>query len=82
VARARVLIVESGLGHGGSAICLANALGHLDRRAFDPVVAFYSDGRELARAKALGVPVVRVLPRDSRRMGVLERPPGERGRNR
>ena len=80
MARARVLIVESGLGHGGSAICLANALGHLDRRAFDPVVAFYSDGRELARAKALGVPVVRVLPRDSRRMGVLERPPGERGR--
>ncbi len=80
MARLRVLIVESGLGHGGSALCLANALRRLDRRAFDPIVAFYSEGRALAGVEGLGVPVIRMRPRDSRRMGILERPMEERGR--
>lgn len=65
----RVLYVESGSGHGGSATCLANLVTGLDRAAVAPVVAYYGDGVGIQRIRDAGIETV-ALPSRGRALAL------------
>jgi len=61
---AKILILESGSGAGGSSTFLGYLLTHLDRTRFEPIVAFYfaNDGPDTRRIRELGVGVHFLTP--------------------
>lgn len=61
----RILLVETGSGHGGSAKSLRNLVKHLDPSRFAPDVIFYSANPwGLPRVKELGASVTQIIPRE------------------
>jgi glycosyltransferase involved in cell wall biosynthesis len=57
--RHNILFMEAGSGRGGSSMFLYYFLKYLDRKKFQPFVAFYfhNSGPDTARIKGLGIPV-------------------------
>ncbi|HEX8948351.1 MAG TPA: glycosyltransferase family 4 protein [Dissulfurispiraceae bacterium] len=57
--RYKILFINSGGGHGGPSRFLYYLLCHLDRRRFEPLVAFYflNDDTDTRKIRELGVPV-------------------------
>lgn len=60
IKRHRILFIDSGKGYGGPTKFLFYLLSYLDRRKFEPWVAFYyhNDGSDTKKIQELGVPVV------------------------
>jgi glycosyltransferase involved in cell wall biosynthesis len=55
----KILFIDSGKGYGGSSKFLYYLLCHLDRKRFEPLIAFYfyNDGPDTERIRDLGIPV-------------------------